>query len=450
MKLLVTGALRITPEESAELEKLGYEIYFMPDERVAVPDNIPCEEIEAIICNGLFLYTPPDKFPKLRTVQLTSAGLDRVPVDYMDAHGIKVFNARGVYSAPMAEFAVCSVLEFYKRSAFFSAAQSEHRWEKHRGLEELGGKRVVIVGAGSVGRACADRFRAFGCEIIGVDRKTTVDGFDKIYSISDIRAAVSAGDIVIFCLPLTKETEHIANAELLCAMKDGAVIVNISRGGIIDTDALITELKSGRLRAALDVFEQEPLDADSELWDLPNAVITPHNSFVGDGNRARLFSLIISLSLIHISEPYRLTNDYFTAEDLTQETFLSAYSSLDRFDGRNERAWLSRIATNKCLDHLKSAASRTTPAEDDELEFRAGASPGLEDEYMNTQLGRDVRAACEALREPYRSVAVEYFCEDMPLSQIAERTGEPLKTVQTRAYRAKKMLRENLKEVILQ
>ena len=92
MKLLVTGALRITPEESAELENLGYEIYFMPDERVAVPENIPCEEIEAIICNGLFLYTPPDKFPKLRTVQLTSAGLDRVPMDYMDAHGIKVFN----------------------------------------------------------------------------------------------------------------------------------------------------------------------------------------------------------------------------------------------------------------------------------------------------------------------------------------------------------------------
>ena len=155
MKLLVTGALRITPEESAELENLGYEIYFMPDERVAVPDNIPCEEIEAIICNGLFLYTPPDKFPKLRTVQLTSAGLDRVPADYMEAHGIKVFNARGVYSAPMAEFAVCSVLGFYKRSAFFSAAQSEHRWEKHRGLEELGGKRVVIVGAGSASGALA-------------------------------------------------------------------------------------------------------------------------------------------------------------------------------------------------------------------------------------------------------------------------------------------------------
>ena len=104
----------------------------------------------------------------------------------------------------------------------------------------------------------------------------------------------------------------------------------------------------------------------------------------------------------------------------------------------------------KIAAELNCPAAVLFPAEDDELEFRAGASPGLEDEYMNTQLGRDVRAACEALREPYRSVAVEYFCEDMPLSKIAERTGEPLKTVQTRAYRAKKMLRENLKEVILQ
>lgn len=294
MKLLVTGAFKITPEETEKLASLGYEIYFMPDERSAVPENIPCEEIEAIICNGLFLYTSPEKFPKLRIVQLTSAGLDRVPMDYMESHGIKVFNARGVYSAPMAEFAVGSVLGFYKRTAFFSAAQSEHRWEKHRGLEELGGKRVVIIGAGSVGRACADRFRAFGCEIIGVDRKTDIDDFDEVYPISDIRAAVSAGDIVIFCLPLTKETEHIANGELFSAMGDKTVIVNISRGGIIDTDALISELKSGRLRAALDVFESEPLNADSELWDLPNAVITPHNSFVGDGNRARLFSLIIN------------------------------------------------------------------------------------------------------------------------------------------------------------
>lgn len=88
MKLLVTGAFKITPEETKKLEKLGYEIYFMPDERVPMPEDIPCGEIEAVICNGLFLYTPPEKFPLLKTVQLTSAGLDRVPADYMDSHGI--------------------------------------------------------------------------------------------------------------------------------------------------------------------------------------------------------------------------------------------------------------------------------------------------------------------------------------------------------------------------
>lgn len=125
-----------------------------------------------------------------------------------------------------------------------------------------------------------------------MSRRPCVDGFDKIYPISELRAAASEGDIIIFCLPLTKETEHIADGEIFSAMKDGTVIVNISRGGIIDTEALISELKSGRLRAALDVFEQEPLPADSELWALPNVVITPHNSFVGEGNRERLFALI--------------------------------------------------------------------------------------------------------------------------------------------------------------
>ena len=141
----------------------------------------------------------------------------------------------------------------------------------------------------------------------------------------------------------------------------------------------------------------------------------------------KLKELMDGYSKLVFSICYRLTNDYFTAEDLTQETFLSAYSSLDRFDGRNERAWLSRIATNKCLDHLKSAASRTTPAEDDELEFRAGASPGLEDEYMNTQLGRDVRAACESLREPYRSVAARscHSCACGRQGRRAQRRSPP-------------------------
>lgn len=162
----------------------------------------------------------------------------------------------------------------------------------------------------------------------------------------------------------------------------------------------------------------------------------------------KLKQLMTDYGKLVFSVCYRLVNDYFTAEDLTQDTFVSAFTSLERFDGQNEKAWLTRIATNKCLDHLKSAAQRTQPCESDEIEFRAGASPLLEDEYIKSQLSADVRKACEELREPYRSVAIDYFCEDKPLSQIARQTGEPLKTVQTRAYRAKKMLRENLKEVI--
>lgn len=166
------------------------------------------------------------------------------------------------------------------------------------------------------------------------------------------------------------------------------------------------------------------------------------------GREEKLKQLMDDYGKLVFSICYRLVSDYFTAEDLTQDTFLSAFTSLDRFDGQNEKAWLTRIATNKCLDHLKSASQRTAPCETEELDFRAGASPLLEDEYIEKQLSADVRKACEELREPYRSVAVQYFCEDRPLSQIAHDTGEPLKTVQTRAYRAKKMLRENLREVI--
>lgn len=294
MKLLITSVFRATEEEKAELERLGYEIYFQPDEREKIGDDIPCDEIEGIICNGLFLYTPPERFPQLRFVQLTSAGLDRVPMDYMAEHGITVFNARGVYSAPMAEYAVCGILQLYKQSAFFEKNKASHIWEKHRGLEELGGKTVCTVGCGSVGAACAERLRAFGCKIIGVSKSGRASGFDEMYTVENLAAAAEKSDIIILSLPLSEETRHIVNGEILGKMKDGAILVNIARGEIIDTAALEKELCTGRLRAVLDVFEDEPLDESSVLWELPNVIVTPHNSFVGEHNRRRLFEVIKS------------------------------------------------------------------------------------------------------------------------------------------------------------
>lgn len=174
-----------------------------------------------------------------------------------------------------------------------------------------------------------------------------------------------------------------------------------------------------------------------------------HSGVVNITNEEKLKYWMETYGKLVFSICYRLVHDYFSAEDLTQDTFLSAYTSVNRFDGKNEKAWLTRIATNKCLDYLKNAARRTQPSESKELELHVGSSAWLEDEYIRNELSKDIRKACENLRKPYCDVAVAYFCEDKPLSQIAKEKGEPLKTVQTRAYRAKKMLRENLKEVVL-
>ena len=158
-ELLITGAWRCGEQQVQALEQMGYAVTFWPDERQAV--NMDTQRFEAVICGGLFLTTPIERFPALKCIQVTSAGLDRVPLDYCKAHGITVYNAGGVYSAPMAEFVLGGILQLYKESKFFAENQAAHRWEKHRGLRELSGKTACIIGTGSVGSAIARRLRAF-------------------------------------------------------------------------------------------------------------------------------------------------------------------------------------------------------------------------------------------------------------------------------------------------
>ena len=135
MNLLITGAFSCTKEQLDEIESLGHKIVFMQFEK----DELPCEYewVEGIIGNGIFLYHPIEKFSSLKFIQLTSAGFDRVPMEYVKEKGIKIFNARGVYSIPMAEFALSGVLALYKRLDFFLQNQKAHRWDKHRGVLEL-------------------------------------------------------------------------------------------------------------------------------------------------------------------------------------------------------------------------------------------------------------------------------------------------------------------------
>jgi len=292
MKLLLTGAYPYTQEQIEKLKVMGHEVVFVQQEKDPIPDM---DTFEYVVCNGLFLYHSIEKFAKLRHIQLISAGLDRVPMDYIKEHQIKIYNAGSVYSVPMAEFALSGVLTLYKRSRFFLQNQKEHRWEKHRNLLELNGKTVLIVGCGSVGTQCAKRFFAFGCKVIGVDMFPTLkEGYEGIYPISRVDELLPQSDVVVLTVPLTEETRHLFDKERIANMKDGAVLVNIARGAVVEADALIDALKSKLLGAVLDVFEEEPLAAEHPLWGLENVILTPHNSFVGEGNNKRMFDLICS------------------------------------------------------------------------------------------------------------------------------------------------------------
>ena len=286
MNLLVTGAWSDGKNCITELEVMGHTVVFMQYEK----DELPCsyEWVEGVVCNGLFLSHPIEKFTNLRYIQLTSAGFDRVNMDYVKAHNIEIHNARGVYSIPMAEFAVCGVLQLYKQAAFFRENQKQHLWEKHRGLLELSGKKVLIAGCGSVGNECAKRFAAFGCEVTGVDLYPREDSlYSKVLPLDKLDDTLITADIVVLTLPLSEQTRHLMNDNKLSLLKDGAVLINIARGAIVDTEALIKHID--RLGGAvLDVFEEEPLIDNSPFWGKPNVILTPHNSFVGEGNGERL------------------------------------------------------------------------------------------------------------------------------------------------------------------
>ena len=294
MNLLITGAWTDARKHFEKIEALGHTIAFLQQER----DDLPCNPpwVEGVVCNGLFLHHDIRQFPNLRLIQLTSAGYDRVDMDYVRAHNIEIRNGKGVYSIPMAEFAVAGVLQLYKQARFFYENQRAHSWEKHRGLLELWGKTVTIVGCGSVGTECAKRFRAFGCKVMGLNRSIREDeAFDEILPLGELEEILPKTDVLILSVALTDETAHLMDRRRLSLLPDTAVVVNISRGAVLDREALCEMLLDGRLGGAvLDVFENEPLGTDDPIWDTPNLIATPHNSFVGEGNGKRLAAVVMS------------------------------------------------------------------------------------------------------------------------------------------------------------
>ena len=301
MKLLTTGAFPYTEEHFNEFRELGFEVYQVQDERIPLNQqeiNFHVADIDAVICNALFLYNDIDDFRNLKLIQLTSVGLDRVPLEKIKSKGIILENARGAYSIPMAEYAVAGVLQLIKHMRQFADAQKRRSWEKDREIGELAGCTVCILGCGNVGTECAKRFRAFDCHVIGIARtpETIISNhYNEVVPVGALDDTLGRCDILILSVPLTEHTFHLMNKERFEACKPGMILVNIARGSVVETDALVEALENKRLSGAvLDVFEKEPLMQDSLLWNRDNVVITPHNSFVGENNHTRLGQLILN------------------------------------------------------------------------------------------------------------------------------------------------------------
>ncbi|HEV7204757.1 MAG TPA: 2-hydroxyacid dehydrogenase [Jatrophihabitans sp.] len=224
--------------------------------------------------------------PQLRVVQLVSAGVE--PWLPVVPDGVLLCNGRGVHGASTAELAVAGLLAIVRKLPRFLAAQAERRWDPDRDTAGLTGRRVLVVGAGDIGERIAAAARAFDAETTLVARHER----EGVRAIGDLPDLLPAHDVVVLAVPHTPDTHRLVDAAFLAAMPDGGVLVNIARGSIVDTEALLSELQARRLHAFLDVTDPEPLPESHPLWSAPNLILTPH---VGGGTRGwerRAYSLV--------------------------------------------------------------------------------------------------------------------------------------------------------------
>jgi phosphoglycerate dehydrogenase-like enzyme len=207
--------------------------------------------------------------PKLRMVQTLSAGVELWEGKLPD--GVLLSNARGAHGGATAELAATGLLAVYREVPQFLASQAEHRWDQHP-TETLDGKRVLVLGAGDLARSLRSQLEPFGATVTLVGRSAR----DGVRSFDEVPGLLGGQDAVVLMVPYNDQTHHLADAAFLARMPDRAVLVNVARGPVVDTDALLAELTAGRLRAVLDVTDPEPLPAEHPLWDAPGVLIFPH------------------------------------------------------------------------------------------------------------------------------------------------------------------------------
>ena len=214
-----------------------------------------------------------EEMRSLRVVQTLTAGVENFVPSVPD--GVQLCNAAGVHDASTAEMALALALASGRHLDVFARQQAEGRWQAQFGTS-LADRRVLILGYGRIGAAIEARLAGF--EVASVTRlaRRPRDGEPRVRGIDDLHAVLPEADVVFVIAPHTPQTDGLVGADELALLPDGALLVNVARGRLVDTDALVAETRTGRIRAALDVTEPEPLPADHALWGIPDVLISPH------------------------------------------------------------------------------------------------------------------------------------------------------------------------------
>jgi phosphoglycerate dehydrogenase-like enzyme len=230
---------------------------------------------------------------KLRWIHSAAAGVRALLFDELVASAVVLTNSAGVHAVPIAEYVLGGLLHLLRQFDVAVALQREARWDKEpfvgpaSRIRELGECRVLIVGTGGIGGEVGRRLGALGARCVGVRRRPELgapDGFERVVSLDSLDRELPNADVIVLAAPFTASTNRLLTAERLDRLPDGAIVVNVARGALVDTEALVRRLRDGGLRGAvLDVFEEEPLPATDPLWTFPQVLLTPHVSAVSPG-----------------------------------------------------------------------------------------------------------------------------------------------------------------------
>lgn len=275
---LISGLREAFPEDQILEENLE-----QADILISEPKNLHLQLLELM--------------PALKLVLGSRAGYDVADLGYLKSRGIAFCNARGLYSVPIAEDIVCKILTFSTNAWLYTEQKARRIYQATAERRCLSSLTIGFLGTGSIASEAAKRLDRFGCRVIGYKHKKvdTLPWFHALYyGETGLKTVLEQSDVVVVAVDLNAGTKHLLNAQTIQWMRKGSALINIARGGVVEEAALIQALRSGKLGyAGLDVFETEPLPADSPLWNLPQAVITPHAAGLCYENHAMLEQLVI-------------------------------------------------------------------------------------------------------------------------------------------------------------